>query len=53
MDAYRASTDLVKVGTVDPPTLSSLIRYPLWVRGHLIMWGVTLNYGGTIYKRVR
>jgi hypothetical protein len=53
MDAYRASTDLVKVGAVDPPTLSSFIRYPLWVRGHLIMWGVTLNYGGAIYKRVR
>jgi hypothetical protein len=53
MDAYRASTDLVKVGAVDHPTLSSLIRYPLWIRGHLIMWGVTLNYGGSIYKRVR
>jgi hypothetical protein len=53
MDAYRASTVLVKVGAVDPPTLTRWLRYPLWVRGHLIMWVVTLNYGGTIYKRVR
>jgi hypothetical protein len=51
--AYRDGTDLVKVGRIETPTLSSLIRYPLYVRGHLIMWGITTNYGGTIYKRIR
>lgn len=51
--AYRESTDLAKVGTIGAPTLSSWIRYPLWLRGHLIMWAITTNYGGTIYKRVR
>jgi 4-amino-4-deoxy-L-arabinose transferase-like glycosyltransferase len=51
--AYRDGTDLVKVGRIETPTLSSWIRYPLYVRGHLIMWGITTNYGGTIYKRIR
>jgi hypothetical protein len=53
LSAYRESADLARVGGIETPILSSLIKYPLWIRGHLIMWGITTNYGGTLYKRVR
>jgi len=51
--AYRARADLAKVAAIDAPTLSRWVRYPLWLRGHLIMWRIATNYGGVIYKRVR
>lgn len=51
--AYRDSAGLVQVATIDAPILSRWVRYPLWLRGHLIMWGIATNYGGAIYKRVR
>jgi len=53
LSAYRDGDDLEKVGEIEVPSFSRFARYPLWVRGHLIMWGFTLNYGGAIYKRVR
>jgi hypothetical protein len=53
LSAYLDSANLVKVGGIGAPILSSLIKYPLWVRGHLIMWLFTTNYGGAVYKRAR
>jgi hypothetical protein len=55
LSAYLDGAKLVPVGRrrIGVPILSSLIKYPLWIRGHLIMWVVTTNYDGTIYKRVR
>jgi 4-amino-4-deoxy-L-arabinose transferase-like glycosyltransferase len=54
LSAYLHGAKLVPVGRrIGVPILSSLIKYPLWIRGHLIMWVVTTNYDGTIYKRVR
>jgi hypothetical protein len=53
LSAYLDGAKLVPVGRIGAPILSSLIKYPLWIRGHLIMWVVTTNYDGTIYKRVR
>jgi hypothetical protein len=51
--AYRDGAGLVQVATIDAPILSRWVRYPLWLRGHLIMWGIAMNYGGAIYKRDR
>ena len=53
LSAYRDRDDLLKIGEIEVPIFSRFARYPLWVRGHLIMWGFTMNYGGAIYKRVR
>ena len=53
LSAYLAATKLVKVGAIDPPTISSLTRYPLFARGKFMLWVFTTNYGGTLYERVR
>ncbi len=53
LSAYLAATNLVKVGTIDHPSVSALTRYPLFARGKFMLWVFTTNYGGTLYKRVR
>ena len=53
LSAYRASTALEKIGTVDVPAVSSLLRYPLLARSKFMMWVFTKDYGGTVYKRIR